>query len=89
VWININYLALAALHKDAESADTYNDLRGNLMETITASYDNSGFLFEQYDDKTRQVSSIDRSAFLFFFASQSLHNRKKIKNKNAAKYKTA
>jgi hypothetical protein len=61
VWININYLALAALHKDPQSADTYIDLRARLIETITAGYFNSGFLFEQYDDKTRQV------LFVFFF----------------------
>jgi len=60
VWININYLALAALHKDPQSADTYIDLRARLIETITAGYVNSGFLFEQYDDKTRQV------LFVFF-----------------------
>jgi len=54
VWVNINYLALAALRKYPESANTYTDLRANLIDTITAGYVSKGFLFEQYDDKNRQ-----------------------------------
>jgi len=62
VWININYLALAALHRHTHThahttraaADTYHTLRANLIDTITASYEKKGFLFEQYDDKTRE-----------------------------------
>jgi len=54
VWININYLALAALHKHKSSPATYDTLRANIVDTITASYVKKGFLFEQYDDKTRE-----------------------------------
>ena len=60
VWVNVNYLVLAALyqHPDKEAnalmGKTYSTLRANLVETITAGYVRKGFLFEQYDDKTRQ-----------------------------------
>ena len=63
VWININYLALGALYKGASSSsskqregerEAYDVLRANIIDTVTAGFVKKGFLFEQYDDKTRE-----------------------------------
>ncbi|KAF9090912.1 Processing alpha glucosidase I [Mortierella sp. GBA35] len=60
IWININYLALRALkthyvekgpyHKKA--AKVYNELRDNLIKNIYNEYERTGYVWEQYNDKT-------------------------------------
>lgn len=60
IWVNINYLALDALHhfanmpgphKDTASA-IYYELRTNLVENIFNQYRQTGYIWEQYDDMT-------------------------------------
>ncbi|XP_027344066.1 mannosyl-oligosaccharide glucosidase GCS1 isoform X2 [Abrus precatorius] len=57
IWINMNYRILSALHhyskengpyKDKAKA-TYEELRSNLIRSIVRNYQQSGFLWEQYD----------------------------------------
>ncbi|KAJ7961629.1 mannosyl-oligosaccharide glucosidase GCS1-like [Quillaja saponaria] len=59
IWININYMFLSALHhyskvdgpyKDRAKA-IYDDLRGNLVRNLVDNYYQTGFLWEQYDQK--------------------------------------
>ncbi|KAK3285625.1 hypothetical protein CYMTET_6780 [Cymbomonas tetramitiformis] len=60
IWININYLALRALHHYAQSGgsaaptarEIYTELRSNLMRNIMQQYYATGYLWEQYDDST-------------------------------------
>jgi len=57
VWINMNYLALQALHKQygGESAAAralYHTLRATLVSNMLTQWLSKGFLFEQYHDKT-------------------------------------
>ncbi len=64
VWININYLAIVRLHAlaaapagaanpfRARAADLYNRLRRNVVETVHASWAETGFAWEQYDPET-------------------------------------
>ena len=61
IWININYLAIRALHicaKDTTSIyrnqcwTLYKELRNNVLKTILSSYERTGYLWEQYDDRT-------------------------------------
>ena len=60
IWININYLALGALHYYAQgsgphkdrAARLYRELRVNLMETVVGNFRETGFFWEQFDDRT-------------------------------------
>ncbi|KAM9286248.1 mannosyl-oligosaccharide glucosidase [Cariama cristata] len=60
VWVNINYLALRALHgyagaegpQQERAAELYHELRRNLMANVYRQYTESGFLWENYDDNT-------------------------------------
>ncbi|XP_044757932.1 mannosyl-oligosaccharide glucosidase [Coccinella septempunctata] len=64
IWININYLAVRALHyysnrdgpyqKDA--AKLYKELRVNVIQNLIRQYEKSGYLWEQYNDETGQGS---------------------------------
>ncbi|OWM89753.1 hypothetical protein CDL15_Pgr024501 [Punica granatum] len=59
IWLNMNYLILSALHhysrEDGPYRDRakaiYDDLRGNLIRNIVRNYRETGFLWEQYDQK--------------------------------------
>jgi len=58
IWININYLALAALHRYSEAggengvlaANIYRDLRTNVISNVYNQYRSTGYVWEQYDD---------------------------------------
>ncbi|KJR89943.1 mannosyl-oligosaccharide glucosidase [Sporothrix schenckii 1099-18] len=60
VWININYLALVQLQAlgqqagpfRARAADLYNRLRRNIVDTVYASWKETGFAWEQYNPET-------------------------------------
>ncbi|KAM6132367.1 mannosyl-oligosaccharide glucosidase [Pterocles gutturalis] len=60
VWVNINYLALRALHgyaraegpQRARAAELYQELRHNLLSNVYQQHAESGFLWEQYSDRT-------------------------------------
>lgn len=59
IWMNMNYRILSALHHysqvDGPYRDKariiYNDLRGNLIRNVVHNYYQSGYLWEQYDQK--------------------------------------
>lgn len=61
IWININYMILSALHHysqvdgpyKARAETLYQELRSNLIRNIVRNYYESGFLWEQYDQKNR------------------------------------
>jgi len=58
VWINLNYLTLAALHHYSQASEShthhctelYSRLRLNLIRNIVRRYRESGYLWEQYDN---------------------------------------
>ena len=58
IWININYLAIAALHhystQEGASRERaqglYRALRTNVIKTVVGEYHRTGFFWEQYDD---------------------------------------
>lgn len=60
IWININYLALRALHYYGsqegpfmeESKRIYRELRSNLITNIIKQYNKTGYIWEQYNDST-------------------------------------
>jgi len=63
IWININYLALAALRhystaavgpNSATAASLYNELRTNIVNNVFNQYRTSGYIWEQYNDTTGQ-----------------------------------
>lgn len=61
IWINMNYLIVRALRETysfsddpviaKKSKDLANDLRRNLVRTISAEFEKNGFVYENYDDK--------------------------------------
>ncbi|KAI7724751.1 hypothetical protein M8C21_004628 [Ambrosia artemisiifolia] len=59
IWMNMNYLILSSLHHYSreegpyrERAETiYNDLKGNLIRNVMKNYKQTGYLWEQYDQK--------------------------------------
>lgn len=61
IWINMNYMILSALHHYSQEDGPYKDragtlyeeLRSNLIGNIVRNYYNSGFLWEQYDQKSK------------------------------------
>ncbi|XP_035426916.1 mannosyl-oligosaccharide glucosidase [Cygnus atratus] len=60
VWVNINYLALRALHAYGsrpgphreQAAELYRELRHNLVTNLYRQYAESGYLWEHYSDST-------------------------------------
>ena len=60
IWININYLALDALHHYSHSAsphaqiamDTYRELRENIINNMVKEFYRTGYVWENYSDKT-------------------------------------
>ncbi|MCI4394790.1 hypothetical protein PGIGA_G00172780 [Pangasianodon gigas] len=60
IWININYLALRALHHyssiegpyQEKAADLYQELRTNVINNIYKQYHETGYIWEQYSDST-------------------------------------
>ena len=63
VWLNVNFLACRALHALANSREAseavrgragaiYSKLRGNLIDNVIREYRRTGYIWEQYDDKT-------------------------------------
>ncbi|KAK9809318.1 hypothetical protein WJX73_004307 [Symbiochloris irregularis] len=58
IWVNINYLTLAALDFYAKApgphqslaGEIHDELRKNLLQNIVGKYQSSGFLWENYDD---------------------------------------
>ncbi|XP_012851159.1 PREDICTED: mannosyl-oligosaccharide glucosidase GCS1-like [Erythranthe guttata] len=59
VWMNMNYMILSALHYYSEvdgpyrdrAKIIYNDLRNNLIRNVVRNYNETGFIWEQYDQK--------------------------------------
>lgn len=59
VWLNVNYLALGALHyyghlegpHQARAARLHRELRANLVGNVRRQYQATGFLWEQYSDQ--------------------------------------
>lgn len=64
IWININYLALKALHHYASQPGPYSEdakkiyveLRQNIVKNIITQYKRSGYIWEQYNDKSGEGS---------------------------------
>lgn len=60
IWINMNYLALEALNFYAKSPGpyqdlaqtTYTELRNNVVSNLVKEYNRTGFVWENYSDKT-------------------------------------
>ena len=60
IWINLNYLAVRALNYYSKvegpysnkAKTIYQELRQNLMKNIMKEYKRSGYVWEQYNDKT-------------------------------------
>ncbi|XP_071793210.1 mannosyl-oligosaccharide glucosidase-like [Asterias amurensis] len=60
IWINMNFLAVRALHHYSSLAGPYQDeatalyaeLRQNLVSNIIKEYERSGYIWENYNDKT-------------------------------------
>ncbi|KAJ1909388.1 Processing alpha glucosidase I [Tieghemiomyces parasiticus] len=58
IWLNINYLALSALHThyvkvpgphQEQAATIYGELRRNVVKNVSRQYKKTGFLWEQYN----------------------------------------
>lgn len=62
IWININYLAVRALHHysittgpfQEQARNVYNELRHNLITNVFNEYQRTGYIWEQYNDRTGQ-----------------------------------
>jgi len=66
IWLNINFLAVRALHRVRTSSELtdekvrtradriYRTLRTNLINNVMGEYRRTGYIWEQYDDKTGQ-----------------------------------
>ncbi|EGT46576.1 hypothetical protein CAEBREN_00304 [Caenorhabditis brenneri] len=60
IWININYMVLSSLRHYADQPGPYQDqaekifheLRANLVTNMANQFERTGFLWENYDDKT-------------------------------------
>lgn len=61
IWINMNYMILSALHHYAHedgpymsrAGQLYGDLRSNLIRNIVQNYHETGFFWENYDQKNK------------------------------------
>ncbi|KAF8399936.1 hypothetical protein HHK36_015807 [Tetracentron sinense] len=61
IWMNMNYMILSALHYYSQEDGPYRDrartiyeeLRGNLIRNVVGKYFQSGYLWEQYDQKNK------------------------------------
>ncbi|CAL9118938.1 unnamed protein product [Musa textilis] len=61
IWINMNYMILSALYHYSQEAGPYRtmagtlyqELRSNLIRNIVGNYYETGFLWEQYDQKNK------------------------------------
>ncbi|XP_050276247.1 mannosyl-oligosaccharide glucosidase GCS1-like [Quercus robur] len=59
IWMNMNYMILSALHHYSKEDGPYRDkartiyvdLRGNLIRNVVRNYHQTGFLWEQYDQR--------------------------------------
>lgn len=64
VWININFLAIRALHFYStvegpfknQSKEIYKELRMNVIRNLMNQYTKTGYIWEQYNDKTGEGS---------------------------------
>ncbi|KAF1757578.1 hypothetical protein GCK72_014034 [Caenorhabditis remanei] len=62
IWININYMVLSSLRHYADQPGPYqeqsltifNELRANLVSNMAIQFQKTGFLWENYDDRTGQ-----------------------------------
>ncbi|KAF8162958.1 glycoside hydrolase family 63 protein [Crassisporium funariophilum] len=64
IWVQMNYLALRALHKasatyasqegpyQAKAKDIYQQLRKNVVDNVVKEYERTGYVWEQYDPIT-------------------------------------
>ena len=60
IWINLNFLAVRSLHHYSQiegpyqklCAQLYEDLRKNIIKNIFENYRRTGYVWENYDDKT-------------------------------------
>jgi mannosyl-oligosaccharide glucosidase len=60
IWINLNYLALSALDHyrtasgpyQKQAAEIYTELRDNVIKNIYKQYEQTGYIWENYNDKT-------------------------------------
>ena len=60
IWINLNYLAIRALHHyktlagphQSKAAEVYKLLRTNVVNTVMSEYFRTGYVWEQYNDRT-------------------------------------
>lgn len=60
IWINMNYLALGALHHYSNSAgpyaelarEVYIELRTNIVKNMVKEFQRTGYIWENYSDKT-------------------------------------
>ena len=60
VWININFLAVRALHfysqapgpNQQQAAQLYKELRANLIGNVFKQYKRTGYIWEHYNDET-------------------------------------
>ncbi|XP_044978139.1 mannosyl-oligosaccharide glucosidase GCS1-like [Hordeum vulgare subsp. vulgare] len=61
IWINMNYMILSGLHHYAHedgpysvrAGELYDELRSNLIRNIVGNYQETGFFWENYDQKNR------------------------------------
>lgn len=64
IWININYLTLKSLHHyknlpgpyAAQAKEIYTELRDNVVNNIIKQYTQTGYIWEQYNDRTGEGS---------------------------------
>lgn len=60
IWINLNYLTVKSLHHYSQmsgphqklATELYTDLRQNVISNVFNEYKRTGYIWEQYDDKT-------------------------------------
>ncbi|TFK42937.1 glycoside hydrolase [Crucibulum laeve] len=61
IWVQMNYLALGALHKtyaaqegphQAKAKEIYKELRKNIVDNVAKEYERTGYVWEQYDPIT-------------------------------------
>ncbi|KAJ3573199.1 hypothetical protein NP233_g2589 [Leucocoprinus birnbaumii] len=83
IWIQMNYLALRALHNtyatregpyQQRAKNIYDELRKNVVNNVFKEYERTGYVWEQYDPVTgegkRRLDVVDCT---HFFLSRSMH----------------